>query len=57
MNALARIVGTIAGAAPFVAVVCLDKSPLWGGSTALWGLLVIIAVGMKQKTCGCQKAE
>jgi predicted PurR-regulated permease PerM len=49
MSALARIIGMIAGAAPFIAVVCLDKSGSWGAGTALWGLAVIILVGTEIK--------
>ena len=50
MNALERIIGIVAGAAPFVLAVGLDKSWGWGVGTAFWGMFVIIFVGIKQKT-------
>jgi uncharacterized membrane protein (UPF0136 family) len=52
MSSLERITGTIAGAAPFLATVCLDKGWQWGVGTALWGLAVIIMIGTETKPQG-----
>ncbi len=49
MNALERIVGTIAGVVPFALAVYLDKTWGWGVGTAIWGMGVIIFIGVKQK--------
>ncbi len=44
MNALARIVGTVAGCTPFIAAVGLDRTGGWGAGTGMWGLLVLILI-------------
>ncbi len=49
MNALTRIVGTIAGAAPFILAVGLERSAGWGFGTGAWGVLVLIMVWVKDK--------
>ncbi len=50
MSALERIIGIVAGATPFALAIGLDKSWGWGVGTAIWGMFVIIFVGIKQKT-------